>query len=301
MREKILVAGKQGFNQRVVNKLSNQPFDFDTEQFSISTQDNDYFSAFQKPLEDASVVFIHSDNNVFPVAEMALKNTKHVVLFGLQRCKQHELLQLLELALESNSHIVNGDSFLFNPIIFPIRKEFENTEITTLFSNRFSQSITYRSIFNCLELLLYTNSSPVKNVSTKVVRLRGRKINVLHTRIEFENGNLAVLELTNCKPDTILRLETAGKGTWLNLDLLSFNGKKHNIDVDDKLQSPEQVYPKQRNTMNNLLQFIKEELPFEVNPHHQFFNSVATASVISKIEDQLRREVPNFVHFNDAK
>ena len=301
MKEKILVAGKPGFNERIENKLSNQEFDLEVQEIPQTNQNENQFTQFKKPLETASVVFIHSDQNLFPVAEMALKNSKHVVLFGVQRCSENQLIQLLDLALESNSHIVNGDSFLFNPIIYPLREEFSSTEITTLTSNRFTHPITYRSIFNSIELLLYTNESPVKKVSTKAVRLRDKRINLLHTRIEFENGNLAVLELANCKPVTKLQLETAGKGTWFSLDMLTFNGKKHSIDHQDNLTPPEQVYPRERNTMKNLIQFVKDELPLQVNPHHQFFNSVATAAVISKIEDQLRREVPNFVHFKDAK
>lgn len=300
MKEKILVAGKYDFNQRVVNKLSNHDFDLEMQEIPLQLRNYDFLQEFQKPLEDASVVFINSDKNLFPVAEMALKNAKHVVLFGVQKCNKNQLIQLLDLALESKSFIVNGDSFLFNPIIFPIREEFLSTEMTTLTSNRFSHPITYRSIFNCIELLLYTNKSTVKNVSTKVVRLYERNINLMHTRIEFENGNLAVLEMTNCKPNTILQLETAGKGCWFALDMLTCNGKKHKIDHNHVLTPPEQVYPLERNTMNNLMQFVKEELPLEVNPHHQFYNSVVTASVIIKIEEQLLREVPNFVHFKDA-
>ena len=300
MKEKIFVAGHEGFNKEVMNRFSRSSYEFIAQ--NLNTQKKQTTSDLQelsKPITRAAVVFISSEPNLFPVAEMALKNAKHVVLFGVQKCSHRQLEQLLKLALESKSMLVNGDSLLFNPIIFPHRHQFLSTEMTTLHSNRFGRYISRRSIFNCVELLLHSNPSPVRTTSAKVVSLHDQ-MNLLHTRIEFENGGLCVLEMTNCKPQTTLTVETSGTGTWLSLDLLSFNGKKHRFNRSAELKSPEHIYAKERNSMMNLMDFVHNELPLQINPHQQFHNSIHTSEVILKMEEQLRREVPKFVHFNES-
>lgn len=299
MNETILVAGNNVFNENVLQRFSKSKLQFETRDFEEEDQLN-HLSQFVDPLRNASIVFISSEPYLFPVAEMALKNSKHVVLFGVQKCSHHQLQQLLELSIESKSMLVNGDSFFFNPLIFPRIHQLRQTEITTLSSNRFKNYISRRSIFNCLELLLFINDSAVKHVSVKAVKLNEKLMNVLHTRLEFENGNLGVLEMSNCKPGSQLQLESAGKGVWLSLDLLSYNGQKHIISQEEKLTPPEQVYVKQRNSMTNLFEFMHKDLPIQVNPHHQFFNSIHTSEVILKMEEQLRRELPNFVRFKDG-
>ena len=297
MSESILVAGKPTFNEKVVQRFVNTNYALTTQEIEQNPILPNLLEGFERPIQNADTVFINVEPNYLPVAELALKQGKHVILFGVQFCTKDQLISLLNLALESKSLLLNGDSLLFNPIIFEARHYFISTEITTLSSNRFSLPLSKRSIFNCIELLLFANPSPVKSVSAKVVRLKGKKINVLHTRLEFENGDLAVLEMTNIRPQTTLNIETAGKGTWLSLDLLSFNGRKHKIDNTTKLLPPEQIYPKERNAMVNLLYFVENELPTKINPHYQFYNTIRTAEVILKMEEQLRREVPNFVRF----
>ena len=295
MKPAILVAGSHEFHQNVNRRLSDTTLN----TTHIERPPQHTFEEVERPIDHANVIFIHSEPHLLPVAQFALRKAKHVVLFGAEKCEFHELETLLELAIESKSYLVNGDSLLFNPVIFPMIKSFESTEMTTLVSNRFRKYISRRQIFSCIEFLLYSNKSPLKNIFAKGVRLNGKRLNVLHARLEFENEVIAVLELSNTKENPKLQIESAGNGNWMDLDLLTFNGHYYHYADEEQaeVKPPKQIFPQDRSSLSHLIQFVELELEHLINPHRQFENSLQTAKAIQTIEEQLRRGLPNFTHF----
>lgn len=294
MKPAILIAGSNEFKQNVDRRL-----DASTKFKHIGFSKQEPIEGMETPIEEANVLFLHSEPHFLPIAQYALKKAKHVVLFGAEQCSIEDLQQLLSLAIESKSFLVNGDSFLFNPVIYPLINSFDQTEITKLVSNRFRKYISRRQIFSCLEFLLYTNQSPLKNIFSKAVRLNGERINVLHTRLEFENEALAVLEITNNKTEPKLIIETAGKENWMALDLLTFNGQYYHYNDEEhaEVKPPKQIVPHGRNSLNHVMTFVDHELHSLINPHKQFENAIQTSRAVQTIEEQLRRGLPNFTHF----
>jgi len=294
MNPAILIAGSNEFKKNVDRRL-----DASTDFKHIGFSGKEPLALMEAPIDEANVIFLHSEPHLLPLAQFALRKAKHVVLFGAESCSLLDLEVLLDLAIESKSFLVNGDSFLFNPVVYPLIKSFDQTEITTLNSNRFRKYISRRQIFSCLEFLLYTNQSPLKNIFSKAVRLNEQRINVLHTRLEFENEALAVLEITNTKAEPKLSIETAGKGNWMDLDLLTFNGQyyQYNDEENAEVKPPKQIVPHGRNSLNHVMNFVNHELHSLVNPHKQFENTIQTARAIQTIEEQLRRGLPNFTNF----
>ena len=157
MKPAILIAGSNEFKKNVDRRL-----DASTNSMHIAFSKQEQIAQMEAPINDANVIFLHSEPHLLPLAQFALRKAKHVVLFGAEHCSLIDLEQLLALAIESKSFLVNGDSFLFNPVIYPQIKSFDFTEITSLTSNRFRKFISRRQIFSCLEFLLYTNQSPPK-------------------------------------------------------------------------------------------------------------------------------------------
>jgi len=303
--EQVLVMGGQQFTNTLVNKVSHRT----DVQFLSNTVDldtprvlNGELAALKQPMEKASVVFCSCESFQLPAVEMALRSSKNVVLFGAHHLGEIELQNLLELALEAKSLLINGDVLFFNPVIYPNIGYFENAQFTKLKSNRFNQQLTRRSLFYCVEMLLWKMRSPVKSVSSKGVRLGGKYMNMIHARIEFENDSVALLEIGNIEKESILAVETVGNDAWLSLDLLTLNGTVHRLEAEEddiRKVHPEKIYPAHRKPMNNLFLYIKEGLPNVGNQHAQFENSIQSARILGQIEDQLKRGFSEFTYFGD--
>lgn len=286
MKKQIFVIGNASFQTWIKQKASNQILDF-----SIASRFEELANTGESALYFCSV-----KNVALEHIKAKLKQGNDIILFDVHDLSIVEMSTLLELAIESNSLLVNGDSLLFNPVLYEIRDQLKDSEISTISSNQ-TRFMTRKSIFNCLELVVKMNDTSVKTVRSKAVRLDDQFINFIHIRVEFENGNLGVLEMSNCKPIRKLQLESVGKVNFFHADLLTFNGHQHRYGDFAK---EKHMYAKQRNSVSILLDYIENQMPKVVNPNYQFFHTIKTNELICTIEEQLRRELPNFSAFVDV-
>jgi|GEM_PF-3924063 len=300
----VLITGNKDFSTSIQGKLSGREdvmilptgIDLDTER-----RLNGEIDQLRDKVQDATIIFSSAEPFLMPVLEMSLRQAKNVVVFGVHKHKTMELECLLDLSLESGSHILNGDALFYNPVVYSNLQYFQSGKIVKLSSNRFNQFLSRRSIFSCIELLLWKIKSPVKKIDAKAVQLNLQRLNLIHVRIEFENDVIAILEMSNTKVNSALEVESVGSEAWLSLDLLTLNGTIHKLSDDTggevKIQT-EKIYPSHRYPINNLLTYINQELLFETNPQAQFENAILTSRVLSKVEDQLSRSFPHFTSFD---
>jgi len=302
-KEHILITGNRRFTDTMTTRLANRTdvavipteLDLDTPR-----KLNGEIEQLTGKMQDSSIIFSASDTFLMPVLEKSIRQSKNVVIFGCHQHSTMELECLLDLSLEAGSQLLNGDALFFNPVVFSNIKYFEKAQISKLVSNRFNKFLSKRSIFSCVELLLWKIKHPVKKIDAKAVQLNPERLNLIHVRIEFENDTIAIIEMSNTKTNSMLEVESISTEAWLTLDLLTLNGTIHQLDQkpegDLKIQS-EKIYPSHRNPINNLLTYINEEIVFETNPHAQFENSIRASRVVGQIEEQLSRSMAGFNSF----
>ncbi|MBX2845696.1 MAG: hypothetical protein KTR13_05715 [Saprospiraceae bacterium] len=301
--EPMLIMGGKQFATQVISKVGLQPnvevvhtkVDLDTPRTL-----NGELSILQQPIQQANTVFCSAQPFQLPLVEMALKNSKNVLLFETYLLDKEVLHQLLELALEARCYLVNGDALFFNPVVFPYIYYFQHAKFTKLKSNRSNQPITRRSLFYCLEMLLWKMKSPVKNIHAKGVRLGTKYLNMIHARIEFENDTVAQLEVSNIKEDNRLTVEAISDEAWLQLDLLSKTGSVQRLESDEELIrniQPQHIIPIHTHPANNLFDYINNDLSKEVHKHAQFENTIEAAKILTQIEEQLKRSYSDFSYF----
>lgn len=227
------------------------------------------------------------------ITEDVIRHGKETAIFGLHKCNLDALQWLQNLSVESNSKLVNGQSLLFNPIIYQSKNDLVDCQLTKL-EQKTRSTISSLSVFNCIEFLIRLAKSPVLKTTVKAIRFQD-EIGVLFATLYFENGQMSYIEMNNCSEVTELNLQTANNNSFLVFDLLSMNGsKKENIEE----KSTSNYYTIHRDALPNVVQYLKYDLEQEIHKQLQFEYTIQAKEVILAMEQQLRRELPNFTYFN---
>lgn len=285
MNNEILLIGSKDFTQSHKKQLSA----FSVEEYQVET---DYppspdFRELQK------TILLEINTQTARITEDIIRHSKETAIFGLHKCNLEALQWLQNLSVESNCKLVNGQSLLFNPILYQSKKDLTNCHLTKL-EQKSRKTISSLSIFNSIELLIRLAKSPVLKTTVKAIRFQD-EINILFATLYFENGQMSYIEINNCLEVTELKLQTAGEHSYIVFDLLSMNGIKNEMN---KNLVPQNYYTKHRDALPNVIQYLQTDLDKEVHKQLQFEYTIQAKEVILTIEQQLRRELPNFAHFN---
>lgn len=285
MNNEILLIGSKDFTQRHAKQLSA----FSIQEYCVET-DNPTPPDFR---ELRKTILLEMNTQTARITEDVIRHGRETAIFGLHKCNLEALQWLQNLSVESNSKLVNGQSLLFNPIIYQSKKDLTNCQLTKL-EQKTRTTISSLSIFNCIEFLIRLAKSPVLKTTVKAIRFQD-EINILFATLYFENGQMSYIEMNNCLEVTELKLQTANNHSCIVFDLLSMNGLKKETSIEP---TTENYYTKHRDALPNVVQYLQADLEQEIHKQLQFEYTIQAKEVILKIEQQLRRELPNFTHFN---
>ncbi len=295
MVDGVIVAGHVDYKKELAQTLTH----LNVNQINESDHDVVIDLLAQSHLgRQSKAIFLDSTPTWFPIAEIAVKQSQNLVLSGLHQCTSEQLYHLLQLAIESKSMLINADALMFNPVIYPNLEKIAQAEILTFTANKINAEIGYIDLLRYVEFLTFVNPSPLKNCFTKGVCLNGKELNIIHIRFEFENGSIALLEITNNKRPAIAHCEAIGNHNWLSLDLLTLNGEISYYKGQSKeFVDKEQIYPRERNAIYFVVDYFTDQTNNTSYSYNQFHNIIKAQDALADIEQQLQRSLPNFVRF----
>ncbi len=295
MTRRLLLLGDRSFEEQ----LSAQLKELNTKVNSLAVTEDT--TLLETHLPHTDVVFIKASDRAQPAIEACIKAAKNIVLFEIARLTSSQLNDLLNLALESKSCIVNGDALLFNPVVYHNIKQIAKPNLIHLKRNDFNSLIKKQNIFACVELALWKARNQVKNLKTKGVQLHNKSFNIINLRIDFENDSAATVEIRNTQNEPELKVEAVNGTNILFADLLKQQahfeafapkgGKEEFYKAEGKIQT------ERSDKFTNLFNYIDDGINSEKNEHAHFQNAIEAVELIGQMEEQLNRSFAEFSYF----
>jgi len=182
---------------------------------SINAEEDDEYTSFYhgapRPVRNVEQLIHESDclfitgniQDYLDIAVMALKNSKHLFLNDLSSLPVNQASRLTKLASESDSVIYPSQLLRFNQAAMEVKHYINKPSFIDLVHqqtkcNRWNSiKNLHEAIFAEVSLVLSFVSSGVKKVNVFSAKIFGAFPDLINTRIEFNNGSVATLNM-NC-------------------------------------------------------------------------------------------------------
>lgn len=181
----------------------------------------------------------------FEIAQLAMRNFKHVFIEKPLTQTLEESRKLIGLATEANIKVQVGHVERFNPAFVAVRDElndpmFIETHRLAQFNPRGTDvSVVLDLMIHDIDVILSVVNSNVKNIAASGVAVVSDTPDIANARIEFDNGCVANITASRMSMKNMRKARFFQKDAYVAVDFL--NKGKEVIKMKDV--SPEEIDP----------------------------------------------------------
>lgn len=178
---------------------------FDTNENRLAKVAKQYnigvYNSAEELIEDSEVIDLLSvDVDIFEIAKLSIRRQKNVLIDRIDKIEPDQAKYLYMLSKEANSIVQYSHLERFNPAFIEAKKFIQNpTFIEINRSLKFDKETTEIDVVNDLmihdvDLVLSLMNAQLKKIQVSGSSLIGKSADVCHSRLEFNNGCVAVLD-----------------------------------------------------------------------------------------------------------
>lgn len=181
----------------------------------------------------------------FEIAQLAMRNFKHVFIEKPLTETLEESRKLIGLATEANVKVQVGHVERFNPAFVAVREElndpmFIETHRLAQFNPRGTDvSVVLDLMIHDIDVILSVVNSNVKNIAASGVAVVSDTPDIANARIEFDNGCVANITASRMSMKNMRKARFFQKDAYVAVDFL--NKEKEVIKMKDV--APEEIDP----------------------------------------------------------
>lgn len=177
----------------------------------------------------------------FDIAQLALRNFKHVFIEKPITSTVEESAKLIRLSTEANVKVQVGHVERFNPAFISVREElsdpmFIETHRLAQFNPRGTDvSVVLDLMIHDIDVILSVVKSNVKQISASGVAVVSDSPDIANARIEFDNGCVANITASRMSMKNMRKARFFQKDAYVSVDFL--NKEKEVIKMKDVKES----------------------------------------------------------------
>jgi len=218
---------------------------------------------------------------------LAVKALKPIFIHSPQLLKSTDIKSLLKVAEEANVKIQLENKWWFHPAFLAVREEINRPSFIELKQN-FKTSVAFPSnlIFSALNTVQLLAKSKIKKSSASVHSIANLTIDVVNIQLEFENGCVANVQLSQLPLDAENKLTIYQKGKTFSLDFLK-NDVFHS-DFEIRNSNRKTIISEEKSILNELSNFYQNILS-DKNPVVSFEDGIETLNLANKIKERFQQ------------
>jgi len=206
------------------------------------------FTTLEELLDGSNAVAVAAPTSLHSeIGEQCLKRGIHVLMEKPLAHSPAAAARLVDLAREADAVLMVGHIERYNPAIGKLFEVLtaEEDEIISMDFRRLAPfdgsrcldvDVLHDLLIHDIDLALEIANSPISKVSATGRQVFSQQLDVAHTRIEFQNGSVAVFWTAKCSPKKMRTITVATNRRYISADTLN---RTLTVDRADKIPSAE--------------------------------------------------------------
>lgn len=232
----------------------------------------------------------------FELAEMAIRQGKHVFIEKPATSNLDDTKKLIKLAREANVVVQVGHVERFNPAFIAAKNHlkdplfFEVHRLTSYNKRGTDVSVVYDLMIHDIDLVLSTVKSKVKRIMASGTAVVSDTADLVNARLEFENGCVANLTANRIALHNLRKIRIFQRDEYISIDLL------HKHTTISRIQALSNSNPLDSNT--TLINDHQLEIK-QLQPVIQPINAIKAE--LQCFYESIVNKMPIVVSLNDAE
>ena len=199
-------------------------------------------------LSDAMVI-VTPTNSHYDIAQLVLKNNKHVFIEKPITSTIEQANNLIDIANKNNLLIQVGHIERFNPAFILLKEKnmtakfIEVHRLASFKSRGHDTSVVLDLMIHDIDIILATVKSQITDIQANGVNVITSETDIANARITFENGCIVNLTASRISFKEMRKMRIFQQHSYLNVDFLNKTLEEYAVTEDNKPDNNSQLFP----------------------------------------------------------
>ena len=199
-------------------------------------------------LSDAMVI-VTPTNSHYDIAQLVLKNSKHVFIEKPVTSTIDQANNLIDIANKNNLLIQVGHIERFNPAFILLKEKnmtskfIEVHRLASFKSRGHDTSVVLDLMIHDIDIILATVKSQITDIQANGVNVITSETDIANARITFENGCIVNLTASRISLKEMRKMRIFQQHSYLNVDFLNKTLEEYAVTEDNKPDNNSKLFP----------------------------------------------------------